>query len=66
MANVGDGKGAIPVTIEGTVEKPIFVTDTAGAAKSIVGQTAKGIISEAGQAISGLFKKKDKPDKEKQ
>ena len=70
MANVGDGKGAIPVTIEGTVEKPIFVTDTKAAAKSIVGQTAKGIVSQAGNVFSGLFKKKDKdpnkPDKDKQ
>jgi AsmA protein len=65
MANVGEGKGAIPVTIEGTVAKPIFVTDTKAAAKSIVGQTAKGVVSNAKQAISGLFKKKDKdPNKQ--
>lgn len=66
MSSVGDGKGAIPITIEGTVAHPIYVTDTKGAARSIVGQTAKGVVSKTGHAISGLFKKKDKGDKEKQ
>ncbi|HEX4319471.1 MAG TPA: AsmA family protein [Acidobacteriaceae bacterium] len=66
MSNVGSGKGAIPITIQGTVERPIYVADTKGAARSIVGQTAKGVVSATGHAISGLFKKKDKdkdPDK---
>lgn len=56
MASVGSGNGYIPVTIVGTVEKPVFVVDTKGAAKIIVSQTAKGVAS----AISGLFKKKKK------
>jgi AsmA protein len=68
MSSVGSGKGAIPITIEGTVAHPIYVTDTKAAARSIVGQTAKGVVSETGHAIGDLFhKKKDKDkDKEKQ
>ena len=66
MSNVGNGKGAIPITIEGTVAHPIYVANTGAAARSIVGQTAKGVASKTGHAISGLFSKKKDKDKEKQ
>jgi hypothetical protein len=66
MSSVGSGKGAIPIEIEGTVAHPIYVTDTKAAARSIVGQTAKGFVSETGHAIGGLFSKKKDKDKEKQ
>jgi AsmA protein len=66
MSSVGSGKGAIPIEIEGTVAHPIYVTDTKAAARSIVGQTAKGVFSETGHAIGGLFSKKKDKDKEKQ
>jgi AsmA protein len=66
MSSVGSGKGAIPITIEGTVAHPIYVTDTKAAARSIVGQTAKGVVSGTGHAIGNLFHKKKDKDKEKQ
>jgi AsmA protein len=66
MSSVGSGKGAIPIEIEGTVAHPIYVTDTKAAARSIVGQTAKGVVSETGHAIGGFFSKKKDKDKEKQ
>jgi AsmA protein len=66
MSSVGSGKGAIPVAIEGTVAHPIYVTDTKAAARSIVGQTAKGVVSQTGHAIGDLFHKKKDKDKEKQ
>jgi AsmA protein len=66
MSSVGSGKGAIPIEIEGTVAHPIYVTDTKAAARSIVGQTAKGVVSKTGHAIGGLFSKKKDKDKEKQ
>ncbi|WP_058187875.1 AsmA family protein [Terracidiphilus gabretensis] len=62
MASVGSGQGYIPVTIVGTVEKPIYVVDTKAAAHILVKQTAKGVVSATGNAISGLFKKKKKDD----
>ena len=66
MSSVGSGKGAIPIAIEGTVAHPIYVTDTKAAARSIVGQTARGVVSETGHAIGDLFHKKKDKDKEKQ
>ena len=66
MSSVGSGKGAIPIEIEGTVAHPIYVTDTKAAARSIVGQTAKGVVSKTGHAIGGLFSKKKDKDKDKQ
>jgi AsmA protein len=66
MSSVGSGKGAIPITIEGTVAHPIYVTDTKAAARSIVGQTAKGVVSGTGHAIGNLFHKKKDKDKGKQ
>jgi AsmA protein len=66
MSSVGSGKGAIPITIEGTVAHPIYVTDTKAAARSIVGHTAKGVVSGTGHAIGNLFHKKRDKDKEKQ
>jgi hypothetical protein len=65
MASVGSGKGYIPVTIVGTVEKPVFDVDTKAAAGIMVKQTAKGVVSATGNAISGLFKKKKDADKPK-
>lgn len=66
MASVGSGKGAIPITIEGTVAHPIYVTDTKAAARSLAGQTAKGVGSVTGHAIGRLFSKKKDKDKQKQ
>ena len=65
MASVGSGNGYIPVTIVGTVEKPVFQVDTKAAAGIMVKQTAKGVVSATGNAISGLFKKKKDADKPK-
>jgi hypothetical protein len=53
------------VTIVGTVEKPVFDVDTKAAAGIMVKQTAKGVVSATGNAISGLFKKKKDADKPK-
>jgi AsmA protein len=62
MASVGSGNGAtVPVKIGGTLENPIIQPDTRAGARSIAGQTAKGVASVPGRAIGGLFKKnKDK------
>ena len=61
MASVGNGNAAVPVTIEGTLENPIIRPDAGAGARSIAGQTAKGVASVPGRAIGGLFgKKKDK------
>ena len=62
MASVGSGNGAtVPVKIGGTLENPIIQPDTGAGARSIAGQTAKGVASVPGRAIGGLFgKKKDK------
>lgn len=65
MSSVGNGRGAIPVTIVGTVAHPIYVTDTKGSARSIVRETAKGVVSATGHAIGRLFTKKKDKDKEK-
>jgi len=65
MASVGTGNGYIPVTSVGTVEKPVFQVDTKAAAGIMVKQTAKGVVSATGNAISGLFKKKKDADKPK-
>lgn len=61
MASVGSGKGNVPVAIEGTAEKPVYVADVGAAAKSMVAQTAKGVASVPARAIKRLFGKK-KPD----
>jgi AsmA protein len=66
MATVGSGNGYVPVTIVGTVEKPVFEVDTKAAAGIMVKQTAKGVVSATGHAITGLFKKKDKDKDKKQ
>jgi len=62
MASVGSGNGAaVPVKIAGTLENPIIQPDAGAGARSIAGQTAKGVASVPGRAIGGLFgKKKDK------
>lgn len=62
MASVGSGNGAtVPVKIGGTLENPIIQPDAGAGARSIAGQTAKGVASVPGRAIGGLFgKKKDK------
>lgn len=60
MASVGSGKGFIPVTIVGTVERPVFVVDTKAAEHILASQTAKGVTSATGHAISGVFSKKKK------
>jgi AsmA protein len=61
MASVGSGTGAVPVSVEGTLENPIIRPDAGAGARSLAGQTAKGVASVPGRAIGGLFgKKKDK------
>jgi AsmA protein len=61
MASVGNGNATVPVTIEGTLENPVIRPDAGAGARSIAGQTAKGVASVPGRAIGGLFgKKKDK------
>jgi AsmA protein len=61
MASVGNGNATVPVTIEGTLENPVIRPDAGAGARSIAGQTAKGVVSAPGRAIGGLFgKKKDK------
>jgi AsmA protein len=61
MASVGNGGATVPVSVEGTLENPIIRPDAGAGARSIAGQTAKGVVSAPGRAIGGLFgKKKDK------
>jgi AsmA protein len=61
MASVGSGSGAVPVSVGGTLENPVIRPDAGAGARSLAGQTAKGVASVPGRAIGGLFgKKKDK------
>jgi len=62
MASVGTGKGRVPVAIEGTAEKPIYVADVGATAKIMVTQTAKGVASVSARAIKRFFSKKKPSD----
>jgi uridylate kinase len=62
MATAGEGKtGTVPILLHGTLDKPVYTTDTKAAARAMTSQAAKGVESK----IGGLFSKKKKqtPDK---
>jgi hypothetical protein len=55
MGAAGGGKGGtVPILMHGTLDKPVYTTDTSAAAHAMASQAAKGV----GSKISGLFKKK--------
>jgi len=56
MSSVGGSKGYVPMTITGTVEKPVFTADVHATTRIMASQTAKGVE----HAIGNLFKKKPK------
>jgi AsmA protein len=56
----GGGKGGtVPIFLNGTLDKPVYTTDTSTAARAMTAQAARGVVSK----IGGLFKKKKQPDK---
>jgi AsmA protein len=61
MGAAGGGKGGtVPILLHGTLDKPVYTTDTSAAARTMTSQAAKGVVSK----IGGLFsKKKKQPDK---
>jgi AsmA protein len=63
MGKAGGAKsGTVPILLHGTLDKPVYTTDTKAAARVMTAQAAKGIESK----IAGLFSKKKKqppPDK---
>ncbi len=65
MGLAGGGEsGKVPILLHGTLDKPVYTTDTSAAARAMTGQAAKGVISVPIHAIEGLFsKKKKQPDK---
>jgi AsmA protein len=53
-----DGKksGQVPILMHGTIDKPVYTTDTKAAARVMAAQAAKGVAAK----IGGIFKKKPK------
>ena len=58
-ASGGEGSGGVPVTITGTLEKPVIVADVSAGA-SMAGAAAKGAASSAAHSIGKFFGKKSK------
>jgi AsmA protein len=58
MAAAGGGNPDVPITIKGTVETPVFVTDTSAGAHNVAAQAAKGAAAASAHSISKLFRKK--------
>jgi len=65
MGTAGGGEsGKVPILLHGTLDKPVYTTDTSAAARAMTGQAVKGVVSVPIHAIEGLFsKKKKQPDK---
>lgn len=72
----GGTAGAIPVLVQGTTEKPVFVPDVSGLVKNQLGAQAKGLLGGksnagaqgtqnpaqgVGDVLNGIFGKKKKP-----
>jgi AsmA protein len=55
----GGNTGTVPILLHGTLDKPVYTTDTKAAARAMTSQAAKGVEAK----IGGLFKKKKQPDK---
>lgn len=57
MATAGGQKsGQVPILLSGTIDKPVYTTDTKAATRVMTAQAAKGVASK----IGGIFKKKPK------
>jgi AsmA protein len=59
MASSGGGAQGVPVTVTGTVEKPILTAD-AGSGAHMAGAAAKGVASSTAHSIGKIFGKKQK------
>ena len=61
MGLAGGGKsGTVPILLHGTLDKPVYTTDTSAAARAMTAQAAKGVVSVPIHAIEELFSKKKK------
>jgi AsmA protein len=52
----GGNTGTVPILLHGTLDKPVYTTDTKAAARAMTSQAAKGVEAK----IGGLFSKKKK------
>lgn len=58
LAAAGGDHEGVPVTIKGTLEKPIIVADVSAGTHNMAGKAAKGAASSTAHSIGRLFGKK--------